>query len=66
MQEGKTKGRVESRILSNEGQSVVEELNRVIDRVLAPTPRLVARPEVALVRVQVADRALRQPTFLQP
>lgn len=54
-------GRVESNVIANHLESVSEETNGAIDRVLAPAPAFVPRAEVALVGVQVVDRTLGEP-----
>ena len=54
---------VQSGVVADDLQPVAQEMDGVIDRVLPPAPALLARAEVALVRVQVVDGALGEPSF---
>ena len=47
--------RVESGVLTDDRQPVVQEPDRVVDRVPPPSPSFLSRLQVALVRMQVAD-----------
>lgn len=53
--------RLESLPLVTDDLHQLLKLDGVIDRVLPPTPRFLARPEVAFVRVHIHEGTVRQP-----
>ena len=53
--------RVQPGVVADNREPVVQELYRVIDRVLPPTPGFLARPQIALVGVHVHDGTVGQP-----
>jgi hypothetical protein len=55
--------RVEAGVVADDGQSVVQELDGVIDRVLPPAPPFLPCAQIALVRVQVGDGTFGEPPF---
>src|SRR5207247_1068741 len=50
-----TQRRIQSGVVTDDLQSVAQELDGVIDRILSPPPSLLARPEVTLVRRKIVD-----------
>ena len=57
------KRRIQARVLADDGQTVLDQPHGVVDGVLAPAPSLVARLQVALVRMDVVDRSLAEATM---
>ena len=56
---------IESDIVSDNGQSIVKQLNGMIYRIAPPAPCFVPGPEITFVRVQVADGVFREaPLFV--
>ena len=50
--------------VADDREAVAQELDRLVDGVLAPPPSLLARPQVARVGVDVVDPPVEEPPLL--